>query len=60
MLLILLSPFYPEKYLRNKGNFTCGGFHLKDKKRENWKNSRRETSLDEKKGETKMDEDEKG
>ena len=30
-----------EKSLRNKGNFTCGGFHLKDKGKENWEKLRK-------------------
>ena len=47
--------FNPEKSLRNKGNFTCWAFHLKDKGKGN---TQKETSLDEKKREMKMNEDE--
>ena len=41
---VILDPaltFYPEKSLRNKGNFTCGGFYLKDKGKENWEKLRK-------------------
>ena len=56
---ILLSLLTPEKSLRNKGTSLSGVFHLKDKERKTGK-THEEISLDEKKGEMKMNEDEKG
>ena len=61
---MILDPdltFYPEKSLRNKGTSLAVGFHLKDKERKNWEKTQEERpALMRKKGEMKMNEDEKG
>ena len=52
LFLIRLSLLTQRNPLRNKGNFTCGGWlHLKDKERENWKKLRKRPALMRKKGE---------
>ena len=56
----LILTFYPEKSQRNKGNFTCGVFHLKDKERGKTEKKLRKRPALMRKREMKMDEDEKG